>query len=442
MNQIVPLFGNVAFAIAAFVVALSIIVTVHEYGHYIVGRWSGIHADVFSVGFGPVLISRVDKRATRWQIAALPLGGYVKFLGDANAASVGSEDVAPDIDPRKTMEGAPLWARAATVLAGPVFNFVLAILVFAGSAMVQGQSVDPLTFDHAKPLPDSYQNDLLPGDVMLAVDGHQFDDATRTERLIDLLPVEQSLEYTVLRDGVEMTVMGPYLMPSLIGQVIPRSAADESGVLSGDVVQSVDDTPIFSFMQLQDVVTQAAGEPVTLSLWNEGETREVTLAARVTDQPLPEGGFETKYMIGVTSSFFFEPLTERVSPISALGFGVQSVWRSVTTTLSGMKHMVLGNISTCSLSGPVGIAETSASMARKGVHSFVWLIGALSAAVGLVNLLPIPVLDGGHLVLYAYEGVARRKPSERAIQVFMFIGLAIILTAIPFTILNDTVLCP
>ena len=126
--QLLPQFGNVAFTIIAFVVALSIIVAIHEYGHYIVGRWCGIHAEVFSLGFGPVLFSRTDRRGTRWQVAALPFGGFVKFLGDANSASVGSVEIA-DSDKRRTMLGAPLWARALTVVAGPVFNFILSLLV-------------------------------------------------------------------------------------------------------------------------------------------------------------------------------------------------------------------------------------------------------------------------------------------------------------------------
>ena len=128
----IPAAGGVLTTIVAFVVALSVIVAIHEYGHYIVGRWSGIHAEVFSLGFGPVLLSRVDKRGTRWQLAALPLGGYVKFLGDANAASGPDEDAVAAMSPdmqRHTMLGAPLWARTATVAAGPVFNFILSILV-------------------------------------------------------------------------------------------------------------------------------------------------------------------------------------------------------------------------------------------------------------------------------------------------------------------------
>ena len=143
--EFLPQFGSFAFTIFAFVAALSIIVAIHEYGHYIVGRWSGIHADVFSIGFGPVLASRVDKRGTRWQIAALPFGGYVKFKGDADASS-GKDAAAIDAmdveERRRSMHGAPLWARAATVAAGPVFNFILSILVFSLFLFFTGRPVD------------------------------------------------------------------------------------------------------------------------------------------------------------------------------------------------------------------------------------------------------------------------------------------------------------
>ena len=158
--------------------------------------------------------------------------------------------------------------------------------------------------------------------------------------------------------------------------------------------------------------------------------------------PTPEGGFETRWLIGITGTIFFNERTVPVGPWEATKLGAQGLWNTVTTSLSAMQHIIFGQISTCNLSGPVGIAETSGSMAEQGAQSFIWFIGALSAAVGLINLFPIPVLDGGHLIFYAYEAVTRRKPNERAVQVFMFVGLALILSLMTFTILNDTILCP
>ena len=173
--SLIPQFGGFLYTLLSFVVALSVIVAVHEYGHYIVGRWSGIHAEVFSLGFGPVLWSRVDQHGTRWQVALLPFGGFVKFLGDANAASGKDEEAMADAetDPtllRRTMHGAPLWARTATVAAGPVFNFVLSILIFAGVVMYSGKPRDPLTVDTLVPIP-GLVNELREGDEILSIAG-------------------------------------------------------------------------------------------------------------------------------------------------------------------------------------------------------------------------------------------------------------------------------
>jgi len=442
LMQFVPMFGNFAFMIAAFVVALSVIVAIHEYGHYIVGRWCGIHADVFSLGFGPVVYSRVDQRGTKWQIAALPLGGYVKFMGDANAASVGTDGTVSEADERRTMLGAPLWARAATVAAGPIFNFVLAIAIFAGSIMYQGRSADPLTFGEMRPLPASFASDLREGDVMVAIEGVLFNDTERTVAISDLVPIQERLDYTVLRGGDEITIDGPYYFPAAVSSVSPRSAADDADIKVNDVITAIDGVPVFAFKQVQDIVLAADGAALDFEIWREGEALTKTIAPRRVDLPKPEGGFETRWLVGITGTIFFEEKTVSVGPFEAVSLGAQGLWNTLTTSLSAMQHILVGQISTCNLSGPVGIAETSGSMAEQGAQSFIWFIGALSAAVGLMNLFPIPVLDGGHLVFYAYEAVTRRKPSDRAVQVFMFLGLSLILSLMTFTILNDIILCP
>ncbi len=440
--QYVPVFGNFAFTIVAFVVALSVIVAIHEYGHYIVGRWCGIQAEVFSLGFGPVLYSRMDKRGTLWQVAALPLGGYVKFLGDANAASVGSDGAVPEADARRTMLGAPLWARTATVAAGPVFNFILAILIFAGSIMYDGRVVEPLTFGEMRDLPPSYATELQRGDEMVAVEGLTISDPERDDRLIDLLPIQERLDYTVIRDGQEMVIDGPYLMPTLITSVTPRSAADDANLRIGDVITAINGEPIFAFNQIVDIVTDGDGASLDITIWRDDETLDLTLSPRRADLPVAGGGFETRWLIGITGQFFFDAQTEYIGPWAAIKIGAEGLWNNVKTSLSAMKHILVGQISTCNLSGPIGIAETSGSMASQGAQNFLWFIGALSAAVGLINLFPIPVLDGGHLVFYAYEALSGRKPSDRAVKVFMIAGLTLILSMMTFTILNDAWLCP
>ena len=437
LSQFIGLLGGGGFTIIAFIIALSVIVAIHEYGHYIVGRWCGIHAEVFSIGFGPVLLSRTDRHGTVWQIAALPFGGYVKFLGDANAASVGSDTPEQTVDSRRTMAGAPLWARAATVAAGPIFNFILAILIFAGYLMSLGKPVDPATFAGEHPLPAEMVSELRAGDELIAVGGIELGAA----EIADLPVVERQI-YTVGRDGDVLTVEGPPLVPSRISGLTPRSAADEAGLKIDDVIVGIDGNSIAAFDQIVEAVTAAEGDPLELRVWRDGQELDFTLAPRRSDLPLPEGGFETRWLIGISGNVFFEEMTERVGVWEALTQGTEQLWWRITTSLSGLWHIITGGISTCNLSGPVAIAQASGSMASQGGGSFILFIGMLSAAVGLLNLFPIPVLDGGHLVFYAYEAVARRKPTERALQVLMFAGLTVIGALMIFALLNDLVLCP
>ena len=438
-SQLLPSLGGSVFTLVAFIVALSIIVAIHEYGHYIVGRWCGIHAEVFSLGFGPVLLSRVDRHGTQWQIAALPFGGYVRFWGDANAAGGGSTDNVDPAQIRRSMTGAPLWARSLTVLAGPVFNFILAALIFAGGSMFNGTVTDPLTYKDSRDLPPIYTSELMAGDQMIAVEGLPFGtDGT----LVDRLPVKATLTYDVVRDGMPMSVTGPYLMPPAASGINPRSAADDAGLRKDDVITAIDGTPVVAFNEIVAAVNAADGAPLALTLWRAGETVEITLSPRRVDLPLPEGGFETRWLIGVSGEPFFEAATVTLGPWEAVQNGTNMLSRILSSSLSGLWHIASGQISTCNLSGPVAIAQTSGSMAAQGAQDFIWFLGMLSAAVGMINLFPIPILDGGHLVFHAYEAVLRRKPSERAFNVLMIAGLALILTMMSFALLNDLVLCP
>lgn len=326
ISTLIPQFGGFIWMILAFVVALSVIVAVHEYGHYIVGRWSGIHAETFSLGFGPVLWSRVDKRGTRWQIAALPFGGFVKFLGDANAASgkdsEAMEDAARDpVELRRTMHGAPLWARAATVAAGPVFNFIMSILVFGAIMFSQGEIRDPLTVGEVLTLPDgSY--DLLPGDEILAINGVEspgFEDGAAWADFTDGVPQEPILEYTVRRDGQTETVDGPYLFPPHINMVAPRSAAYDADLRPDDVIVSVDGTPIFAFDQLKTFVEGSDGRALLLQVWRDGAVSDFALAPKRVDEPQADGGFVTHWRIGISGGMAFEPGNR--SGWSGSGFG-------------------------------------------------------------------------------------------------------------------------
>lgn len=442
---LLPQFGSVIWTLLAFVIALSIIVAIHEYGHYIVGRWSGIDADVFSLGFGPVLFSRVDKRGTKWQFALLPLGGYVKFKGDSNASGGKDEDAMAslsDAERRRTMNGAPLWARAATVAAGPAFNFALSILIFTGVLMLRGEVTDPVKVGELRAVPS--QNELQVGDVLLAIEGvdlPSYGESASFQSFLDDLPEQEHLSYTVQRDDDTMVVEGPYVYPPVATQIVPRSAADDAGFRAGDIILSVDGSPIYAFDQLRDAVEGSGGSELAFEVWRDGDVRELTMTPRSTDEPQPDGSFKTAYRIGIVGGMFFEPATEITGPLNAFTSGVQQTGRIIEGSISGLWHMITGAISTCNLSGPIGIAETSGSMASQGTTSFIWFIAVLSTAVGLLNLFPIPVLDGGHLVFHAYEAVTGRPPSDKALRVLMALGLTLLLSLMLFALSND-LFCP
>lgn len=447
-SGLVPDFGNILYTVVAFVVALSVIVAVHEFGHYIVGRWTGIKAEVFSLGFGPKLISRVDRHGTRWQIAVVPLGGYVKFLGDANAASAGADETAmarltPE-ERRHTMHGAPVWARAATVAAGPVFNFILSIVIFAGVFLWVGTATEEPVVGEVVALPGG-AGEIRAGDRILAVEGIATPDYAALSAVVEQLPAATTLRYLVQRDGVEAELTGPALYPARLGGIAATSAAMAAGLQPGDVVLSADGVALTAFADLQTAVKAAGGRALVLRVWrpgmDAGDSFEVTLSPKSTDLPKPEGGFETRWLIGATGGYFFTPTTRPTGLWEATTRATSETWFIIESSLSGLWHMITGAISSCNLRGAIGIAETSAAAASGGAENFVWFIAVLSTAVGLLNLFPIPVLDGGHLMFHAWEAVAGKPPSDRVLNVLMALGLALVLTLMLFGLKND-IFCP
>jgi regulator of sigma E protease len=219
----------------------------------------------------------------------------------------------------------------------------------------------------------------------------------------------------------------------------------DAGLAPGDVILAVDGDPIFAFSQLRDKVEASDGGTLVLRVWRPGPEGDViedaTLAPRRVDLPTETGGFETRWLIGITGGLFFDPAAETPGIGTALGYGVSQTWFIVKSSLSGMYHMAAGAISSCNLRGPLGIAETSGAAASQGVASFIWFIAVLSTAVGLLNLFPIPVLDGGHLVFHAYEAISGRPPSDQALKVLMGVGLALLAGLMAFALSND-LLCP
>ncbi len=442
MDQIIgllPSFGSPLLTVAAFIVALSVIVAIHEYGHYIVGRWSGIHAEVFSIGFGKVLWSRVDRRGTKWQVAALPFGGFVKFMGDADAASGKDGDMISGLsetERRRTMHGAPLWARSATVAAGPVFNFILSILIFTGWFMWNGVATEQPVVGSLKHTPWDGQT-LQPGDRILALNGTETPDWKQLVDASRALPGDVAAEYRIERDGRVLTLPGPHPFPPVADAVSPRSAALDAGMQAGDVIVAVDGVPIQTFDQLRNLAGGSEGRTLAVTIWRDGRTFDLSLTPRRTDLPRADGGFETRWAIGMSGSLVFTPATRPAGPIEGATLGLERMWMITETSLSALWHIATGRISTCNMQGAIGIAQTAGAAAEAGTESFILFIALLSTAVGLLNLFPIPVLDGGHLVFHAWEAVVGRPPSDRALRVLMGAGLTLVLAVMIFALGND-----
>ncbi|WP_299359391.1 RIP metalloprotease RseP [uncultured Paracoccus sp.] len=442
MTEIISQMGGLVWTVLSFIVALSIIVGIHEYGHYIVGRWSGIRAEVFSLGFGPRLWSRRDRRGTLWQVAAVPLGGFVRFLGDADVASAGP---GRPVDPalrRQTLEGAPLWARIATVSAGPVANFILATILFAGVLVWQGVAVDRLEVGEVALSPPGVVNELQAGDEILAVAGRPVAGWADVFALSETLPAAPQHDWTVRRDGAEMTVRGPDPAPARVSGVAPRSAAAAAGLQAGDVILAIDGEPVHRFADLRDRIEAAEGGPVTVRIWrpDEGEA-DVTLAPRRQDLPAGDG-YEQRWLIGITGGEgYLTPAVRSPGPFEALSAGLQQTWNIIAGSVSGLWAMISGQIGSCNLGGAISIAESTSHAASSGAGNFIWWIGVLSAAIGFLNILPIPVLDGGHLAFFTWEALTGRPPSERALRILTSIGMAAILSLMLFGLSND-ILCP
>jgi len=230
-------------------------------------------------------------------------------------------------------------------------------------------------------------------------------------------------------------------VPALVAQVQPRSAAIEAGLQAGDVILRIDGRTISGFSELQQTVAAADGDEMGFSVWRAGREFDVRLTAKPVAIPSANGDFVNRRLVGISGGTFFEPGTDPLPFGVAFVAAVERTWTIISLSLAGLKQMILGSISACNISGPVAIAETAGQMARQGAMPFVALIAGLSAAVGLMNLFPIPVLDGGHLLFCAYEAITGRKPSDSALKILMAVGLLLVLSLTAFAVVMNF-MCP
>lgn len=437
----IPIIGGLLGVVIPFLFVLSVIVVIHELGHYLVGRWCGIHAEKFSFGFGKAILHRTDKHGTRWQIGPFPFGGYVQFKGDADASSKPDPEALANMDAvelSNTFHGAALWKRVLTIAAGPGANFLLSIVVFAGLSLYQGvPSSEPVL---GKILSiEGVENPLRTGDKVLSFDGRKVENISDIYKYAREMETPRSISVEVERDGKTLALVAPYPNPPVISEIYPFTAASRSDLLAGDYVRAIDGVEIVSYRQLLSAVETSEGRELILEVLRQGEIQTVGLTPVGTDVQNADGNYESRWRIGVSLALIYEPEVLTPGIFASLKFGGERVIYVITATFDAIKHMLIGDLSTSNLSGPIGIAQISGDSAERGLFSIITLIAFVSTAVGMFNLFPIPILDGGHLVFYAYEAVFGRPPAEKIMDRIMKVGLGMILLLMLFATYNDLV---
>ena len=357
----------------AFVFVITVVVFFHELGHFAMARAFGIGVEAFSIGFGPAIFGWTDKKGTRWKVSWIPLGGYVKFLGDADAASTPDREMIAHMTPEQKasiFQEKPLYQRALVVGAGPGANFALAIVIFTLTFMLVGREV-------VRPVIDSVQ---------------------------------------------------------------PHSAAEAAGIKPGDIIGSVDGERIESFADLKSIVAMSPGRKVAITVKRDGKALTLFAVPRLQDVKDRFGNVQRLGMLGVAGRVDSSTVElVRYGAFGAVGAAGKQTWFVVDSTMTYLWRMVAGQEDAGQLSGPVGIARVSEQVASVGFLALIQLAALLSVSIGLVNLFPVPVLDGGHLLYYAFEGISGRPLGARAQDVGFRVGLAVMLALMVLATWNDLV---
>ena len=369
-------FDNILFTtIIPFLFVLTVVVFVHEMGHYLVGRWCGIGVTEFSIGFGPELAGFNDRRGTRWKLSAIPLGGYVKFLGDMSVTSDPSSQDAGTLDAAERKAAfhlQPVWKRAATVFAGPAFNFLLTIAVFAVMFSIYGRTVTEPT----------------------------------------------------------------------VAEVRPGSPAEAAGFLPGDRFVTVDGARVTTFADVQRLVSGRAGDSIVFVMARNSGEVTLTAVPELIEQTDALGNTIRLGVIGVVNNNELgQPRHIEYGPIESVGEAVKETGHIIARTGQFLQRFASGREDRCQLGGPVRIADMAGKAAALGFEWVVQLVAILSVGIGFLNLLPIPPLDGGHLVFYGLEAAMRRPVSERIMEIVYRIGMFAVLAFMGFVFWNDLFGC-
>ena len=448
---------NAATFVVPFLVLLTVLVYVHEMGHYQVARWCGVRVETFSIGFGREIYGWTNRHGTRWKISWLPLGGYVKFFGDLNATSSPSGEILDSLGPEEravAFHYKKLWQRTLIVVAGPAANLIYSVVILALVFMTFGDRITRPEVGYIFPDGAAAQAGLERGDVIVSVDGRGVDRFEQVAQValmnpgkpmaLQVMRGDRRLELTLVPapvttdrlDGVERTVGDIGLIaatPPLVGGVRSDSPAGRAGFQPGDTIVAVDGVAVAVFWQLQDIVRASKGRALEVEVRRGEEILHLVVAAEKT--PISEGG-EERYLIGIRGA---PPPPVRLGLAESIPAAVVQSVDLVDQTVDYLGQMIVGDRGTEDLGGPLRIAHVSGRAAKGGWEQFIMLSILLSLNLGLINLLPVPVLDGGHLLLYAFEAVRGRPLTERMQEYASRFGLVVILSLAIFVTWNDLV---
>ena len=440
--------------ILAFVITLGILVSIHEFGHFWVARRCGVKVLRFSIGFGRILWRRTDRHGTEFAIAAIPLGGYVKMLDE-------SEEPVPPGELDQAFNRKPVLSRFAIVAAGPLANFLLAILALALMYMVGVRVLVPQVGEVLVDSPAAVAG-IRPGDEIVAIDGT----ATPGWQAVNmalLAPIGESRALAVaVRQGADGAVrerevmlnnwlsgqeqpdplgslgVVPYTLtiPAVLGQLTDDGAAARDGLRPGDRVVNVDGEPVSDWMHFVSLVQNSSEQPMRLLIERDGVQQDLVLTPN------------SRTVEGVTTGFIGAGVQQvswpdtmirhlQLGPVDALVKGVTETWSLTTLTFESLWKMMVGLVSVKNLSGPITIAKVAGASLESGLESFLHLLAMLSVSLGVLNLLPIPVLDGGHLLFYLVEMVRGKPLSEKAQTFGLKIGMTLVIGVMLLAMYND-----
>lgn len=445
---------DVLLTILSLLVALSLLIAVHELGHFLVARWSGVKVLRFSIGFGkPLWQRRFGPDQTEYTVAAIPLGGYVKML-DEREGEVAEQEL------HRAFNRQSLTKRSAIVMAGPLFNFIFAILAYWLMFVIGVSGIKPLLGEIEQGT-IAYEAGLRGGQEVLSVDGEKtptwqsvveavlpkmllsqpvkltvFEGGLTMERQLNFTAVEPDSKPQELFRQLGLKVYQPRIEP-VIGKVLPDSVAENAGLQPGDKVLLAADQPVSEWQGLVEIISAHPDQDLTLVVLRDDT--ELTLQMRpeaVSGADGPVGKIGAGVYI---DQAMFQSLRAELqyAAAPAMGAALKKTWDMSALTLKMIGEMIMGRASVENLSGPIGIAQYAKQSASAGLSQFLKFLGLISVSLGVLNLLPIPVLDGGHLLYYGIEAVRRRPVSEQFEAVGQRIGLAVILALMAVAIYND-----